>query len=570
VKNNGAATSAATTVDIHLSTNAVLDGGDPLVTTLNVPALAPGAEAILPYSPAVTWTVGSGRIRNFIANVDPSNTVGESNETNNTRARSVGLALTPYDVSGDGGVAIVDALLVNLSLSATSASTNWNPDADLDGNGTVTSADTDIALAHFGDTASHVEAHLNAAPVSGMAALTVTFAYDAHFFEGSITNAQIDFDGDGTWDHTVNGPATELTGTVQHTFNTPGTYVPKIRSLDVNNFTDNASGPTITVSSSAGVETLRPTANGGYQEWGEVFGSGTTHWDRVEEVTADDLGSYIFDNSWNGTERDTYQLSDTTLTDIASVEVCARAARISSNDNNNVRLMIRSGSSDAESGVKTLSTSWTTVCEVFALDPATGQQWTQSGVNSLQAGVRNAMGPSGGGGVGVTQVYAVVRTAQVLRPTANGTHQEWGEVFGSGTTHWDRVEETTADDSGSYIFDNSWNGTERDTYQLSDTSFTTISSVLVCVRAARITTNDNNNVRVMIRSNTTDAQSASPKTLSSTWTTVCEAWNNDPATGSAWTPSAVNALQAGMRNAMGPSGGGGVGVTQVYVVVGGN
>lgn len=30
-------------------------------------------------------------------------------------------------------------------------------------------------------------------------------------------------------------------------------------------------------------------------------------------------------------------------------------------------------------------------------------------MNALQAGVRNAMGPSGGGGVGVTQVYVVVR-----------------------------------------------------------------------------------------------------------------------------------------------------------------
>jgi hypothetical protein len=344
--------------------------------------------------------------------------------------------------------------------------------------------------------------------------------------------------------------------------------VPKIRSTDSNGVIDVANGTTITVS--VGItQTIRPTANGTYQEWGEQWGNGTTHWDRVEEVSADDLGSYVMDNTWNGTERDTYQLSDTAITSISYVEVHARAFRITQSQwNNNVRLLIRSGTTDAQSGVKTLSGAWTDVSERWTTDPATGQPWTQAGVNALQAGMRNAMGPNGGGGVAVTQVYVVVRATDTLRPTANGTYQEWAEQFGSGTTHWDRVEEVTADDLGSYVFDNTWNGTERDTYQLADTAFTTISSVQVCVRAARITTNDNNNVRITIRSGTTDAQSA-VKTLSSAWATVCETWTTNPATGGAWTQAAVNALQAGARNAMGPSGGGGVAVTQVYAVVSG-
>ncbi|MDE3096886.1 MAG: hypothetical protein KGK07_12935 [Chloroflexota bacterium] len=156
-------------------------------------------------------------------------------------------------------------------------------------------------------------------------------------------------------------------------------------------------------------EVLRPTANGTYLEWGELWGSGTTHWDRVADVTPDDSGSYIMDNTWSGTERDTFQLSDTSFTSISSVEVVARAARITTNDNNNVRLFIRSGTVDAESAVKPLSTSWDEVSQVWTADPATGGAWTQAAVNALQAGVRNAMGPSGGGGVGVTQVYVVVR-----------------------------------------------------------------------------------------------------------------------------------------------------------------
>ncbi len=76
----------------------------------------------------------------------------------------------------------------------------------------------------------------------------------------------------------------------------------------------------------------------------------------------------------------------------------------------------------------------------------------------------------------------------------------------------------------------------------------------------------NNNVKLFIRSGTTDAESGA-QTLSGSWTYVAQRWTSDPATGAAWTPAAVNALQAGMRNAMGPSGGGGVAVTQVYVSV---
>ena len=131
-------------------------------------------------------------------------------------------------------------------------------------------------------------------------------------------------------------------------------------------------------------EVLRPTANGTYLEWGELWGSGTTHWDRVADVTADDSGSYIMDNTWNGTERDAFQLSDTSFTSINSVEVVARAARITTNDNNNVRLFIRSGTVDAESPVKMLSTSWDEVSQVWTTDPATGGPWTQAAVNAVQ------------------------------------------------------------------------------------------------------------------------------------------------------------------------------------------
>lgn len=406
ITNSGTATSAATTLKVWLSTNATLDGGDTLVATVTVPAIAPGAQAIVPYSATVNWTAASGRVRYLISQVDPDNTVAESNEANNTRAKTVGVSLLPYDVSGDGTVNVLDLSLVSTSTGATPSSVNWNPDADVDGDGTVTILDLSLVSAHYGDSASHVEGHLSSSVTTGSAPLAVTFTYSGHYYEGTVTLVELDFNGDGVYDQSIGGGGTVVSGTAPYTFNSAGTYIPKIRATDSNGYVDVSNAPTITVTNS---QTLRPNANGTYLEWGELWGSGTTHYDRVSEVIADDLGSYIMDNSWNGTERDTFQLSDTTYTSIGYVEVWVRAFRITdSAPNNNVKLFIRSGSTDAESAAKTLSGSWGYVSERWTTDPATGAAWTPAAVNGLQAGMRNAMSGSGGGGVAVTQVYVIV------------------------------------------------------------------------------------------------------------------------------------------------------------------
>lgn len=567
VQNSGTTTTPATSVKVYLSTDQTIDGGDTVVGTYSVPSLSAGAQATVPYTATVNWTVASGRLRYYISQVDPTNTIVESNEANNTFVRSVGVSLLPYDVNGSGTVDSIDLNTVADSFVANSSAVNWNPDADIDGDGNISILDIVNVSIHTGESASHVETSLSSNSASGVAPLAVTFTYEAHYYEGTVTQVEFDFDGNGTWDQTINGSAAVLTGTAPYTYAAGGTYTPKIRATDSNGYQDVANGAQVQVYS---LQTLRPTSNGTYQEWGEMWGTGTTHWDRVAEVNADDLGSYMMDNTWNGVERDSYQMSDTTFTSITYVEVTARALRITdAAPNNNVKLFIRSGGSDAESGTVTLSGSWTNVTQRWTVDPATGFAWTPAAVNALQAGMRNAMGPSGGGGVAVTQVYVTVagNMPQTLRPTANGTYQEWGEMWGSGTTHWDRVAEVNADDLDSYLMDNTWNGTERDSYQLSDTTFGTISYVDVTVRAFRITQSaPNNNVKLFIRSGTTDAESA-VMTLSGSWTNVTQRWTTDPATGAAWTQAAVNALQAGMRNAMSGSGGGGVAVTQVYVSV---
>jgi len=253
VKNQGIGDAPATSVNVYLSTNTILDAGDVLIATASVPALTAGSQAIVSYTYTVNWTVATGRVRTFIASVDPGGLVAESNEANNTRNKSVGVSLLPYDVTGDGVVSSGDLGVGANAVGSRPGDLIWNPDADQPNpsgfrDGVITSGDLGIVAAHFGDSASHAEAHwFGTVPVSGVAPLNVTFNYQSHYFEGTIALLELDFDGDGTWDLTLTGGTTEVNGTTPFLFSSPGTYVAKARATDSNGYADIAT-ITITVS----------------------------------------------------------------------------------------------------------------------------------------------------------------------------------------------------------------------------------------------------------------------------------------------------------------------------------
>lgn len=94
IVNNGAVQSPATTLNLYFSNDTTLDAGDPLLTAtvpspIAIGALAPGTTA----SGTVQVTLPSVAIGTYaiIGKIDPDDTITETNENNNTRARTITL-----------------------------------------------------------------------------------------------------------------------------------------------------------------------------------------------------------------------------------------------------------------------------------------------------------------------------------------------------------------------------------------------------------------------------------------------------------------------------------------------
>jgi hypothetical protein len=86
VANGGAQPATATTVRLYASDDAVLDGGDPLVGEIAVPALKPGAARTVPVKVRPAESLAGRRL---IAVVDAGGAVAEKDETNQEAASGV-------------------------------------------------------------------------------------------------------------------------------------------------------------------------------------------------------------------------------------------------------------------------------------------------------------------------------------------------------------------------------------------------------------------------------------------------------------------------------------------------
>lgn len=100
VRNTGLATAGPFTVRFHLSSDGVLDGGDPLVGVRSLTGLAAGGASATPTSLRIPATVREGEYY-VIAVVDAAGQQAELDETNNA-AVSAPFSVVPYR-PGDGG-----------------------------------------------------------------------------------------------------------------------------------------------------------------------------------------------------------------------------------------------------------------------------------------------------------------------------------------------------------------------------------------------------------------------------------------------------------------------------------
>lgn len=158
----------------------------------------------------------------------------------------------------------------------------------------------------------------------------------------------------------------------------------------------------------------------------------------------------------------------------------------------------------------------------------------------------------------------------ILYPNGAGTYTEWGDP---GTPHWQAVDEAVADDDTTFVSDNTWLGVERDSYTIAATGLPTsgiaITKITVTIRARYSdASGSGTTLKHFIRASGIDDEGpAFALSAAAAYGNFNREWATNPATGGAWTPSQISALEIGMRNAMPTGVTWGVRVTQVFVTV---
>jgi len=161
-------------------------------------------------------------------------------------------------------------------------------------------------------------------------------------------------------------------------------------------------------------------------------------------------------------------------------------------------------------------------------------------------------------------------STEVLRPNGAGT--ETSIEGSSEATHWEAVDEDTADDSSTYIYTGTTTAFERDLYALpAHTGSGTINNVEVYFRISggywpQPPTCNGAIAKAAIRTYSTNYEGAE-KTQDCAWATFSETWTINPYTNATWTWSEIDGLEAGLLLKADGAGPADVLCTQVYVEV---
>jgi len=167
-------------------------------------------------------------------------------------------------------------------------------------------------------------------------------------------------------------------------------------------------------------EILRPNAGGQYAEWGTVYPLGTVHWDCCDEQPPDDDASYV-QTADNIYKKEAYNLFDHTASGIINwIRVYVRAKK-TAGPPSYIRTLVRTNGTDYESADLALSTSYQNQYTQYNINPNTGQPWTWSEIDALQAGASSR--DFGASHVRMTAVWVVVNytTTSAYELDINGT-----------------------------------------------------------------------------------------------------------------------------------------------------
>lgn len=157
---------------------------------------------------------------------------------------------------------------------------------------------------------------------------------------------------------------------------------------------------------------------------------------------------------------------------------------------------------------------------------------------------------------------------ETLRPNAAGDETSINTQYPSSGEHWDKVDEETADNDTTKVYNWQVTSYQRDLYNLPASSGSgTINFIRIYFRVKNYG-NSNGCAKPSLKSDSTvtDGTEVSPSPLN-TWITYSQQWNTNPADGQAWEWADIDALQIGVSLKAGGTSSDAAQCTQVYVEV---
>ena len=161
-------------------------------------------------------------------------------------------------------------------------------------------------------------------------------------------------------------------------------------------------------------------------------------------------------------------------------------------------------------------------------------------------------------------------STETLRPNAAGSLTNIALQYPASTYHWDKVDETTADGSGTYLYETNTT-IQYDLFNLSaptlsdSAAINSVTIYAVCRRG--VSSPYSIKAQIVTRTNGSTYYGTLTPLYATDWSEVLsKEYISNPHTGSAWTKSELTDLQAGI-GLRGYGGGQNAECTQVYVVV---
>ena len=133
---------------------------------------------------------------------------------------------------------------------------------------------------------------------------------------------------------------------------------------------------------------------------------------------------------------------------------------------------------------------------------------------------------------------------QAVFPDASGNYSQWNRL--SGAANYEMIDEQFPDDDTTYVYESTVN--DRDSYTYSNFLSTTDTVVAVAiVPLARTDDAASRTMKTFVRAGGTDYDHPDTVSVPGSYGYLQQIYVTNPATGVAWTPAEVNAIEAGIK-----------------------